>query len=80
VVHITYTDNDGGQTARDIWPLSIVFLDHTLMLLAWCCLRQGFRRFKLPQIGTVTVTDAHFRPRRVPLLREFLGQMQMRAR
>jgi predicted DNA-binding transcriptional regulator YafY len=80
VVHITYTDNDGSQTARDIWPLSIVYLDRTLMLLAWCCLRQGFRRFKLPQIGSVTLTDASFRPRRVPLLREFLGQMQTRAR
>jgi predicted DNA-binding transcriptional regulator YafY len=79
VVHITYTDNDGSQTARDIWPLSIVYLDRTLMLLAWCCLRQGFRRFKLPQIGTVAPTGAHFRPRRVPLLREFHAQMRART-
>jgi predicted DNA-binding transcriptional regulator YafY len=79
VVHITYTDNDGRQTARDIWPLSIVYLERRLMLLAWCCLRQDFRRFKLPQIASVTQTGASFRPRRVPLLREFHALMRTRA-
>lgn len=73
---ITYRDKDGQQTDRTIWPLSIVFLDHTLMLLAWCCLRQDFRRFDLSRIGNVTRTGAHFRPRRVPLLRDFHARMR----
>lgn len=76
---IDYTDRDGGVTQRTIWPLSVVFLDRTLMLLAWCCLRQGFRRFKLDQMAHVTLTDTSFRPRRVALLREFLTQLRTEA-
>lgn len=75
-LRITYRDKDGTPTERPVWPLSIVFLDHTLMLLAWCGLRQDFRRFDLSRIGSVTRTGAHFRPRRVPLLREFHARMR----
>ncbi len=59
---ITYTDRDGNQTQRRIWPLSVVFLDRTLMLLAWCRLRQGFRRFHLASMSGVTLTPESFRP------------------
>ncbi|MBI1170885.1 WYL domain-containing protein [bacterium] len=68
---ITYTDRSGAQTRRRIWPLSVVFLDRTLMLLAFCTLREDFRRFHLGSIADVTTTETHFRPRRVALLREF---------
>jgi predicted DNA-binding transcriptional regulator YafY len=73
---ITYRDKDGGVTARRIWPLSVVFLDRELMCLAWCCLRQDYRRFKMGMMAGVTATDESFRPRRVPLLRAFLDQMK----
>ena len=76
---ISYTDREGGSTDRVVWPLSVVFLDRTLMLLAWCTLRQGFRRFKLDQMGRVQITSVSFRPRRVPLLREFLKQLKGEA-
>lgn len=70
-VRITYRDKDGSQTSRRIWPLSIVFLDRSLMLLAWCNLRRDFRRFDLARIGRAELTGMSFRPRRVPMLREF---------
>ena len=73
---ISYADKDGAQTRRVIWPLSVVFLDRALMLLAWCCLRQGFRRFHLQQMTDITRTGTSFRPRRVPLLRQFLAEMR----
>ncbi len=73
---ITYQDANGQTTNRRVWPLSVVFLDHTQMLLAWCCLRKDLRKFLLPRIGTVLPTNESFRPRRVPLLREFLAQMR----
>lgn len=75
---ITYADKDGVQTRRMIWPLSVVFLDRALMLLAWCCLRQGFRRFHLQQMTEITRTGESFRPRRVPLLRQFLAEIRNR--
>ena len=77
---ITYSDRAGAETRRNVWPLSIVFMDRTLMLLAWCCLRQDFRRFDLDRIGTLARTGASFRPRRVPLLREFHTQLKSGAR
>ena len=73
---ISYTDRDGTTTRRRVWPLSVVFLDRTLMLLAWCTLRQGFRRFHLGAMSDITPTDTSFRPRRVPLLREFLTELK----
>lgn len=73
---LRYSDNDGSQTDRVIWPLSVVFLDRTLMVLAWCCLRQGFRRFLLHRMADVTRTGDSFRPRRVPLLRQFLAEIR----
>lgn len=76
VVEISYTDKAGVQSTRRIWPLSVVFLDRTLMLLAWCCLRQGFRKFHLHQIAEAKAIDDSFRPRRVPMLRDFLQEMR----
>lgn len=73
---IGYTDNAGIVTKRRIWPLSVVFLDHSLILLAYCTLRQGFRKFHLHRMADVTATETYFRPRRVPLLREFLAEIR----
>lgn len=73
---LTYRDRDGTETRRRVWPLSVVFLDRSLMLLAWCCLRQDFRRFHIAAMSDVTLTDESFRPRRVPLLRDFIARLR----
>lgn len=73
---LAYLDMDGKRTERRIWPLSIVFFEKTQMCLAWCCLRQGFRRFRLDRMERLTPTAESFRPRRVPLLREFIAEIK----
>lgn len=78
-VSLTYTDRDGSRTERVIWPLSVIFLDKTLMLLAWCTLRQAFRRFRLENMAEVALTEQSFRPRRVALLRDFLAELRARS-
>ena len=70
----------GTVTDRRIWPLGTVFLDREVMVLAWCCLRHDFRRFKVHQMDRVSLTDESFRPRRVPLLRAFLDQLRSEGR
>jgi predicted DNA-binding transcriptional regulator YafY len=45
-------------------------------VLAWCCLRQDFRRFHLHKIAGARLTGAYFRPGRVALLRRFLTQIR----
>lgn len=79
-VDIAYADRGGRETRRRIWPLSIVFLDRSLMCLAFCCLRRDFRRFHLGQMSGVTPAAESFRPRRVALLREMLAEMKARRR
>lgn len=73
---IAYLDVACARTARRVWPLSVVFLDNSQMLLAWCCLRQDLRKFVLQRIAEVRATEESFRPRRVLLLREFIGRMR----
>jgi predicted DNA-binding transcriptional regulator YafY len=73
---IAYRDLSGQVTQRRIWPLGTVFLDREVQCLAFCCLRQDFRRFKVQQMDRVTLTDESFRPRRVPLLRAFIDQLR----
>jgi predicted DNA-binding transcriptional regulator YafY len=73
---LAYRDRQGTVTHRRIWPLCIVFLDREVQCLAFCCLRQDFRRFKVLQMDAVSPTDESFRPRRVPLLRAYIEQMR----
>ncbi|OCX65945.1 transcriptional regulator [Thioclava sp. SK-1] len=75
-LNIHYTDRNGASTQREIYPLSIVYLDHKRMLLAWCCLRQEFRKFIVARIQSAVAGTSSFRPRRVALLRDYLNTMR----
>ena len=70
-IDIGYSDQAGVVTNRRIYPLSVVYLDRSMMVLAWCCLRSDYRRFVVDRIATLAATDESFRPRRVAMLREF---------
>ncbi len=75
-IDLTYRDISGQTTDRRIWPLGTVFLDREVQVLAFCCLRQDFRRFKVLQMTNLRLTDESFRPRRVPLLRSFIDRLR----
>ena len=75
-LQIGYTDKSGMVTQRKIWPLSVVFLDRSLICLAFCHLREDFRRFHLGNMTDVLPLEESYRPRRVPLLRQFLAQIR----
>ena len=74
-VLIAYQDRNGVASSRTLWPLSIVYVNRGFVLLAYCCLREDFRMFRAERIGTVALTGASFRPRRVGLLREYLARL-----
>ena len=71
-VDIDYTDAEGRETRRRIWPLSVVFFERVLIVLAYCTLRQDFRAFRLDRIRSLAATRNSFRPRRAALLRQYL--------
>jgi len=75
---ITYADAEGRETARRIWPLGIFFLDHAIMVLAWCCLREDFRMFRVSRMRRIEVSTESFRPRRVAMLRDYLARLAAR--
>ena len=74
-VDLSYTDAQGRASERRIWPLGTVFLDREVICLAYCCLRQDFRRFKVLQMADIRLTDESFRPKRVALLRTYLDRL-----
>ncbi|MCM5557286.1 YafY family protein [Pleomorphomonas sp. JP5] len=73
-VTIRYTDEKGRTSEREIWPLSITYLDKALILIAKCCSRNAFRRFRVDRIGELRPTGRSFRPHRVALLRAFVAE------
>lgn len=75
-VDIDYVDRNGSRTDRRIWPLSLAYLDNTLMLLAWCTLRADYRQFRLVRMAALALTDDSFRPRRVPMLRTYADRLR----
>lgn len=75
-VQLRYLDMNGAATERRIWPLAMVYFDAALMCLAFCLLRQDFRRFHLHRMTDVTLTGHSFRPRRVPMLRDYVAQIR----
>ena len=72
VIDIAYGDVDDNQTQRKVQPLAIVFFDRSLVVLAFCELRQAFRSFRIDRIKQMRITDRSFRPRRVAMLRDYL--------
>lgn len=79
-VDLTYSDVAGQTSDRRIWPLGTVFLDREVICLAFCCLRQDFRRFKVLQMTDVRLTDESFRPKRVALLRTYMDRLRDEGR
>lgn len=75
-IRIGYTDINNRQTERIILPLAITYTDSSLTVLAWCCLREDFRMFRIDRISSVETTDTSFRPRRVALLRDYMRSLQ----
>ena len=75
---ICYADQDQAITERTVLPLAVVYTDRALTLLAWCCLREAFRMFRLERIAALAKTGASFRPRRASLLRDYLAELRTR--
>ena len=71
-----YTDAKGDDTRRQVDPLSIVYMDRSSMLIAWCHLRRDFRVFRLDRMRALEETGDSFRPNRVPMLREALARLR----
>ncbi|CAM5484477.1 YafY family protein [Mycolicibacterium aubagnense] len=77
-IEISYRDQGGAVSKRIIRPLAIMYSDHVLTVLAWCCLRDDFRMFRVDRVDVLSITGVSFRPRRARLLREYLEKLSAR--
>ena len=57
-------------------PLSLLLLDNSHCLIAWCLLRADYRTFRLDRMAGMEVLETSFRPERVPMLRGFMARME----
>ncbi|MEM7566238.1 MAG: YafY family protein [Pseudomonadota bacterium] len=73
---IRYRDRGGRVTEREIWPLGLSYSEGSLILLAWCRLREDWRHFLVPGIEAARETGRSFRPRRVALLRDYVRRRE----
>ncbi|MDC0673507.1 helix-turn-helix transcriptional regulator [Nannocystis radixulma] len=76
---ITYSDLDGADTTRTIWPLLIGFFDRVQVLAAWCELRQDYRAFRVDRIRSVEAKDERFPRRRAVLVKEWRARQGLHA-
>ena len=78
-IRFAYTDGKGAASEREVDPLGIVYMQETNMLMAWCHLRNDFRVFRLDRMDDLARTGRSFRPRRVPMLRDYTARLRAEA-
>jgi len=79
-LRLAYRDEAGRETERDVLPLTILYAETVLVLLAWCLMRQDWRSFRIDRIASAERTGVSFRPRRVGLLKEYTRQLEARRK
>ncbi len=67
-VALKYRDEKGKETARNVWPVTIGYLDTVRMLAGWCELRRDFRHFRTDRIVDATFLEDRY-PERPAILR-----------
>ncbi len=68
---ITYVDLAGQGTTHDIKPLAILYYVDSVLLAAWCELRQAFRHFRIDRIKHYAATGQHFTGASEKLLKQW---------
>lgn len=70
-IQIDYRDDRNSQTTRNILPLAIIYYADSIVIAAWCVLRQDYRHFRPDRISTYTVLTTSFADRAIALRQEW---------
>jgi predicted DNA-binding transcriptional regulator YafY len=57
-IRLGYTDLDGKPSERTIYPVALGYYESRQVLMAYCTLRQDFRRFRIDGMKSVEVLAA----------------------
>jgi predicted DNA-binding transcriptional regulator YafY len=59
-INLRYRTEAGSETERIIWPVILGYAETSLLLAAWCELRQSFRHFRMDRVIEITfLQDVH---------------------
>jgi predicted DNA-binding transcriptional regulator YafY len=67
-IALKYRDENGRETSRTIWPVTIGYLNTVRVLAAWCELRRDFRHFRTDRVQEATFLSDRY-PERPAILR-----------
>ena len=67
-IAIEYLDLQGESSSRTVWPLALGYFEQSMLLAAWCELRQDFRHFRTDRIISLTRLSQRYPERRERLL------------
>ncbi len=70
-LHIVYVDENGNETERPIWPITLGYLENKQIVGAWCVMRADFRNFRIDRIRRATAGPEPFGQRRVILMKQW---------
>jgi predicted DNA-binding transcriptional regulator YafY len=71
VLKLTYTDEGGTVSIRNVWPFAISYTEQVRMIVAWCELRQDYRHFRTDRIVEMIPQETRYPRRRAVLLQEW---------
>lgn len=77
-VCISYEDEAGQTTEREIWPVQLAFYESKQIIVAFCCLRRGFRHFRIDRIASFRLTENPYGERRALLAARWKAEWQSR--
>jgi predicted DNA-binding transcriptional regulator YafY len=74
VLKLTYTDESGAVSIRNVWPFAISYFEHVRVVVAWCELRRDYRHFRTDRIVEMIPQEVRYPRRRAVLLQEWHEQ------
>lgn len=75
VVRMTYRDEGGASSERDVRPLGLAYWGKVWTLVAWCELRADFRSFRLDRVEVAATTTRRFADEAGKRLEDFLARV-----
>lgn len=75
-LRITYRDLNDNGTARDVKPIALIYYIDSVLLAAWCGLRQDFRHFRIDRIEHCAPTGREFADESKVLVRQWEKQSE----
>ena len=58
---IHYRDEKQAESKRSILPIAIIYYVETIVLVAWCELREDFRHFRVDRMISCDTSEDHFK-------------------